>query len=59
MEWICCALIFFPVVFLAKKFWGPVGEKAAIAILIIGSFMLILSLPLACYVFLRFVIPVL
>jgi hypothetical protein len=59
MEWICCAIVFYGVLYVAGKFFGERGENIAQGCLIIGSILLIVSLPIAFFLFLRFIIPVL
>jgi len=59
MEWICCAIVFFPVVLGAGKLFGETGQKVATACLIVGSILLIASLPVWCYLFLCFIVPIL
>jgi hypothetical protein len=59
MELLILALIFFLVVGLSSKLGGETGAKVASGCLIVGSLILIASLPVACYVFLHFILPLL
>lgn len=59
MEWVVLGLIFFGVTWAARKLFGEPGEKAAVGCLVLGSIMLIASLPIACYLVLRFLVPLL
>jgi hypothetical protein len=59
MEWICSAIVFFPIVLGAGKLFGETGRKVATVCLIVGSILLIASLPVWCYLLLHFVIPTL
>lgn len=59
MEIICCAIVFFSIVLLARKIFGTAGENVAIGCLVVGSLLFIASLPVACYLILRFVVPML
>lgn len=59
MEWVLLAAIFYGVTLTAGIVFGSRGEKTAAGCLIVGSIGLIASLPVACYLTLRFLVPLL